>query len=424
VAIQNLPVVFALDRAGLVGADGATHAGAYDIPFLRCIPNMSIACPADERECRQLLTSAYEQNHPVAVRYPRGAGAGVAPHLTLDALPFGKGEVRREGKRIAILAFGTLLYPALHRRRVARRHGGQHALGQAAGRRTAAEGGGHARCLVTLEEGAIMGGAGSAVLEALQAANVQKPVLQLGLPDRSSNTATRPSCCGHRARCGGHRGLAFANASFPAQGKPPPGACKRVFTIKKTYTKVPNAVTSRVSFFPRTRSAFNGSSFPHQKRGHRRRFGRRHCAGRSRASRDSLAPRVELSPLARHHLRQRRNALQDRQGAVGRQVRNLGPPRGRTDARLRRGRRAAGRHARNGADRAYYFTGKDPIFAFSCAVPFGLTARQTDSWKEYGNGRKLLDAFFAQYNFRTASAGNTGTQMGGWYRKEIKTSKT
>src|SRR5690349_8589310 len=113
VALQNLPVVFALDRAGLVGADGATHAGAYDIPFLRCIPNMSIACPADERECRQLLSSAYAQNHPVAVRYPRGAGAGVTPHLALDALPFGKGEVRREGKRIAILAFGTLLYPAL-----------------------------------------------------------------------------------------------------------------------------------------------------------------------------------------------------------------------------------------------------------------------------------------------------------------------
>src|SRR6188768_3282049 len=103
VAIQNLPVVFALDRAGLVGADGATHAGAYDIPFLRCIPNMSIACPADERECRELLSSAYAQNHPVAVRYPRGAGAGVTPHLTLDALPYGKGEIRREGAGVVIL---------------------------------------------------------------------------------------------------------------------------------------------------------------------------------------------------------------------------------------------------------------------------------------------------------------------------------
>jgi len=167
-----------------VGADGATHAGAYDIPFLRCIPNMSIACPADERECRELLTSAYEQNHPVAVRYPRGAGAGVAPHLTLDALPFGKGEIRREGQRIAILAFGTLLYPALTvaesldatvvNMRWAKPLDVELLL-KVAGTHDA---------IVTLEEGAIMGGAGSAVLEALQAAGVQKPVLQLGLPDR------------------------------------------------------------------------------------------------------------------------------------------------------------------------------------------------------------------------------------------------
>ncbi len=113
VAIQNLPVVFALDRAGLVGADGATHAGAYDIPYLRCIPNMSVACPADENECRQLLSTAFEQNHPVAVRYPRGAGAGVAVQANLDALPFGKGEIKRSGQGVAILAFGTLLYPAL-----------------------------------------------------------------------------------------------------------------------------------------------------------------------------------------------------------------------------------------------------------------------------------------------------------------------
>jgi 1-deoxy-D-xylulose-5-phosphate synthase len=184
VAIQNLPVVFALDRAGLVGADGATHAGAYDIPFLRCIPNMSVACPADERECRQLLSSAYEQNHPVAVRYPRGSGAGVTPHLTLESLPFGKGEIRREGKRIAILAFGTLLYPALTaaesldatvvNMRWAKPLDVELLL-KVAGTHDA---------IVTLEEGAIMGGAGGAVLEALQAANVQKPVLQLGLPDR------------------------------------------------------------------------------------------------------------------------------------------------------------------------------------------------------------------------------------------------
>ncbi|VWX55732.1 1-deoxyxylulose-5-phosphate synthase, thiamine-requiring, FAD-requiring [Burkholderiales bacterium 8X] len=191
VAIQNLPVVFALDRAGLVGADGATHAGAYDIPFLRCIPNMGIACPSDEAECRQLLSTAFGRDHPVAVRYPRGAGVGAVPGLTLDALPYGKGKLRREsklssgaGKRIAILAFGTLLHPALKAAErldasvvdmrwakpldvdlllsVARTHD----------------------AIVTVEEGSVMGGAGSAVLEALQAADVQLPVLQLGLPDR------------------------------------------------------------------------------------------------------------------------------------------------------------------------------------------------------------------------------------------------
>src|SRR5690606_14487866 len=106
-------VVFALDRAGLVGADGATHAGAYDIAYLRCIPNVSVACPADEAECRQLLSTAFAQEHPVAVRYPRGAGIGAVVPQGLDTLPFGKGELRRKGRGVAILAFGTLLYPAL-----------------------------------------------------------------------------------------------------------------------------------------------------------------------------------------------------------------------------------------------------------------------------------------------------------------------
>ena len=183
VAIQNLPVVFALDRAGLVGADGATHAGAYDIAYLRCIPNLSVACPADENECRQLLSSAFAQEHPVAVRYPRGAGVGAAVQSGLDALPFGKAEIRRVGKGVALLVFGTLLYPALEaadklnvtvvNMRWAK------PLDLALLFQVAA---GH-EALVTLEEGAIMGGAGSAVLEALQAAGVQKPVLQLGLRD-------------------------------------------------------------------------------------------------------------------------------------------------------------------------------------------------------------------------------------------------
>lgn len=184
VAIQNLPVVFALDRAGLVGADGATHAGAYDIAYLRCVPNMSIACPADEAECRQLLSSAYAQSHPVAVRYPRGAGVGKEPPLTLDALPFGKGELRRQGRRIAVLAFGTLLYPALE---------AAEALGATVANMRWAKPldlellkqiASMHEALVTVEEGAVMGGAGSAVAEALQAAGIAMPLLQLGLPDR------------------------------------------------------------------------------------------------------------------------------------------------------------------------------------------------------------------------------------------------
>jgi 1-deoxy-D-xylulose-5-phosphate synthase len=188
VAIQDLPVVFALDRAGLVGADGATHAGAYDIPFLRCIPNMLVMTPADESECRDLLTTAYRQPHPSAVRYPRGSGAGVKPSAELRSVPLGKGEVRREstaaaGKRLAILAFGTLLYPALD-------------VGEALNATVVnmrfvkpldvdllkAVAANH-DYLVTIEDGAIMGGAGSACLEALIQLNINKPVLQLGLKD-------------------------------------------------------------------------------------------------------------------------------------------------------------------------------------------------------------------------------------------------
>lgn len=196
VALQNLPVVFALDRAGLVGADGATHAGAYDIAYVRCIPNMSMATPADERECRQLLTSAYEQDHPVCVRYPRGAGVGVEPLDDLSALPFGKGEIRhqsqaaRQGEngstqpRIAILAFGTLLYPALQ--------AAEHIDATVANMRwvkpldveLVRELAASHDVLVTLEEGCIAGGAGAAVSEALSAAGLTLPVLHLGLPDQ------------------------------------------------------------------------------------------------------------------------------------------------------------------------------------------------------------------------------------------------
>ena len=183
VALQNLPVVFALDRAGLVGADGATHAGAYDIAFVRCIPNMSLACPADERECRQLLSTAYAQNHPVAVRYPRGAGVGAVPLADLDPLPIGKGELRRTGRKVAILAFGSMLYPALKAAEALDatvinmrwvKPLDTELLAQVARD--------HER-IVTVEEGCIMGGAGTAVGEALQALGLMRDLLQLGLPD-------------------------------------------------------------------------------------------------------------------------------------------------------------------------------------------------------------------------------------------------
>ena len=183
VALQKLPMVLALDRAGIVGADGATHAGVFDIPFLRCVPHVSVACPADEDECRKLLTTAYQQDHAVAVRYPRGAGVGRPVDPGLQALPFGKGEIRRQGQRIAILAFGTLLYPALEaaqsldatvaNMRWAKPLDAELVLQLA---RT------H-QALVTVEEGAIAGGAGSAVLECLAAQGLHMPVLQLGLAD-------------------------------------------------------------------------------------------------------------------------------------------------------------------------------------------------------------------------------------------------
>jgi 1-deoxy-D-xylulose-5-phosphate synthase len=188
VAIQDLPVLFALDRAGLVGADGATHAGAYDIPFMRCIPNMLVLTPADEAECRDLLTTAFHQPHPSAVRYPRGAGVGTIPSTELRTVPLGKGELRRQsnapaGQRVAILAFGTLLYPALE---VAEQIDASVAnmrfvkpLDIELLKSLAQD---H-DYLVTIEDGVIQGGAGSACLEALSAMGIHKPLLQLGLPD-------------------------------------------------------------------------------------------------------------------------------------------------------------------------------------------------------------------------------------------------
>jgi 1-deoxy-D-xylulose-5-phosphate synthase len=184
IAIQNLPVVLAIDRGGLVGADGATHAGSFDFSFLRCIPNMTVMAPADENECRQMLFTALQLNTPSSVRYPRGTGPGVAVNPEMSALPIGKGELRREGKRVAILAFGSMLAPALvageqldatvvNMRfvkpldaelilRLARDH----------------------KLLVTVEENTVQGGAGSAVAEFLQLHGIVIPMLQLGLPDQ------------------------------------------------------------------------------------------------------------------------------------------------------------------------------------------------------------------------------------------------
>jgi 1-deoxy-D-xylulose-5-phosphate synthase len=184
VALQNLDVTFALDRAGLVGADGATHAGNYDMAYLRCIPNMAVIAPSDENECRKLLSTAFHHTGPAAVRYPRGSGTGAAIEANLDTLPWGKGEVRRTGKGVAILAFGTMVAPSLKAaeelnatvadmrfvkpldvelvRQLAQSH----------------------EAIVTVEEGAIMGGAGAAVAEALAEAGIVKPVLHLGLPDK------------------------------------------------------------------------------------------------------------------------------------------------------------------------------------------------------------------------------------------------
>jgi 1-deoxy-D-xylulose-5-phosphate synthase len=188
IALQKLPVLFAIDRAGLVGADGATHAGAYDIPFLRCIPNMTVMAPADENECRQMLHTGLQIDGPAAVRYPRGVGPGVAVTSALSALPIGKGEVRRQsqaasGERIAILAFGSMLAPSLK--------AAEHFDATVANMRFVKPLDDALVCelarthdlVITVEEGAVMGGAGSACLEVLAAHGVLVPVVQLGLPD-------------------------------------------------------------------------------------------------------------------------------------------------------------------------------------------------------------------------------------------------
>jgi len=189
-ALQKLPLVLALDRAGIVGADGATHAGIYDIAFLRCVANVSVACPADEAECYSLLSTAFAQDHCVAVRYPRGSGAGTKTGSVEQTLPFGKGEVRRRTSKtktdkssIAILAFGTLLYPALLAAEKIDASVANMRWAKPLDKELLMELAANHSALVTVEEGVLMGGAGSAVLEALQDAGIAIPVLRLGIPD-------------------------------------------------------------------------------------------------------------------------------------------------------------------------------------------------------------------------------------------------
>ncbi len=193
VAIQKLPVVFALDRAGIVGADGATHCGAFDIAYVRCIPNCSMLTPSDENECRQALTTAFGQDHPVAVRYPRGSGVGAAIETGLTAWPWGKGVVRRSSslpadgrsvRRVAILAFGTVLHPALAAAEVLDATVADMRFAKPIDEALVAE---LARChdaIVTVEEGCVAGGAGSGVGECLAALGLPMPLLHLGLSDQ------------------------------------------------------------------------------------------------------------------------------------------------------------------------------------------------------------------------------------------------
>ncbi|MFN6961132.1 MAG: transketolase C-terminal domain-containing protein, partial [Rhodocyclaceae bacterium] len=183
-ALQNLDVTFAIDRGGIVGADGATHQGAFDLSYLTCIPNMVVMAPADEAECRRMLTTAYRHPGPAAVRYPRGAGPAVPPAPILDTIPLGKGELRRQGKGVAILAFGTLLSAALEAGEaldatVANMRFVKPLDTELVLRLSEAH-----DVLVTVEENAVIGGAGAEVARALENAGRIKPLLRLGLPDR------------------------------------------------------------------------------------------------------------------------------------------------------------------------------------------------------------------------------------------------
>ena len=184
ICIQNLDVTFAVDRSGLVGADGPTHHGSFDLSYLRCLPNMVVMVPSDENECRQMLFTAFELPTPAVVRYPRGTGPGVAVEQAMTALPLGRGEIRRQGKRIAILAFGAPLAAALEAAEEFDATVANMRFVKPLDERLVCELADSHDYLVTVEENVVAGGAGSAVIEALERARRASRVLQLGLPDR------------------------------------------------------------------------------------------------------------------------------------------------------------------------------------------------------------------------------------------------
>jgi len=184
ICIQNLPVLFGIDRAGLVGADGPTHAGSFDLSYLRCLPNMVVMAPSDENECRQMLYTGFQIDGPAAVRYPRGSGPGVPVQKDLTALRIGKGEVRRHGRRVAILCFGALLKPCLEAAEKLDATVANMRFVKPLDEELVRELATAHEWLVTVEENTVLGGAGSAVLEVLEKQGIHKKVLQLGLPDR------------------------------------------------------------------------------------------------------------------------------------------------------------------------------------------------------------------------------------------------
>ncbi|CAI08636.1 1-deoxy-D-xylulose-5-phosphate synthase [Aromatoleum aromaticum] len=183
IALQNLPVMFAIDRAGLVGADGATHHGAFDLSYLGCIPNLVVMAPADENECRQMLYTAYRHNGPAAVRYPRGGGMQVGPETAMSALPIGKGEIRRSGHRIALLVFGSLLFNALQAAEQLDATVANMRFVKPLDVTLIEELAASHDLLVTLEENIVIGGAGSEVARVLESLSDRPQLLRLGLPD-------------------------------------------------------------------------------------------------------------------------------------------------------------------------------------------------------------------------------------------------